>query len=191
MGGTNIAKPLEYTLQQFKDYQQKIFLLTDGEVNKPDIVINLAKYNSHRAQFHTFGIGNGCSKYLVKSVARAGRGSFSFVEENDNLKAKVIKALKKATEPSLQGVMFTFPQSLEVQCPRGGYIGEAFRNEFANQFLIMKKSDFQNLKMSFSVEKDPVRDSSFSNEFAADDFKILPPGEDLFKLAAKMMIKEL
>jgi hypothetical protein len=34
-------------------------------------------------------------------LARAGGGSYSFVEETDNLKAKVIKALKKAVEPSL------------------------------------------------------------------------------------------
>jgi len=40
---------------------------------------------------------------LVKELARAGRGSYSFIEEDDNLKVKVIKALKKAIEPSLQG----------------------------------------------------------------------------------------
>jgi len=51
---------------------------------------------------HTFGIGSGCSKFLVRECARAGNGSFSFVEENDNLNKKVIEALRKAIAPALK-----------------------------------------------------------------------------------------
>jgi hypothetical protein len=48
-------------------------------------------------------VGYGCSKYLVKEVAKAGRGSYSFVDEkSENLKGKVISALRKAVEPSLK-----------------------------------------------------------------------------------------
>ncbi len=53
-------------------------------------------------------MGSGCSKYLVKEVAKAGRGSYSFVDEkSDNLKGKVITALTKAVEPSLKNCRFT------------------------------------------------------------------------------------
>ena len=114
MGGTNIYDPLRFAIKENlnKDkkqskksvqYNRKIFLLTDGAVKEPEKVIELARENNKTCQIHTFGVGNGCSKYLVKSVAKAGRGSYSFVEEDDNLKAKVIRALKKAIEPSLQG----------------------------------------------------------------------------------------
>lgn len=92
-----------------EDYQlrdKRIFLLTDGEVNDPKSVIGLAKIYCDEARIHTFGIGSGCSKDLVLEVARAGRGTYSFVEETDNLKAKVINALKKATEPSLKNARF-------------------------------------------------------------------------------------
>jgi hypothetical protein len=45
---------------------------------------------------------------LVKEVAKAGRGSYSFVDEksSDLLKGKVITALRKAVEPSLKGCKF-------------------------------------------------------------------------------------
>jgi hypothetical protein len=43
---------------------------------------------------------------LVRELARAGRGSYSFVEEAENLKGKVISALKKAVEPSLKNCNF-------------------------------------------------------------------------------------
>ena len=64
--------------------------MTDGAVNNADTIIELAKKSSNVASIHTFGVGSGSSKYLVKEVAKAGRGSYSFVEETDNLKAKVI-----------------------------------------------------------------------------------------------------
>ena len=105
MGGTNIHDPLQYALN-FKNnskYEKRIFMLTDGAVSNADTVINLTRQNVHKARVHTFGVGAGSSRYLVKEVARAGRGSYSFVSEDDNLKAKVISALKKAIEPSLHG----------------------------------------------------------------------------------------
>jgi len=51
----------------------------------------------------TFGIGNGCDEDLVKRVAEAGRGSYSIVGDNNpkDLKAKVINALRKASDPAL------------------------------------------------------------------------------------------
>ena len=56
---------------------KKIFLLTDGEVSSPEEVINLARTSECRV--HSFGVGRDCSKYLVKEVAKAGRGSSSFI----------------------------------------------------------------------------------------------------------------
>ncbi len=87
---------------------KRIFLLTDGSVSQPDKVIELAKKGADKARVHSFGVGYGCSKYLVKEVAKAGRGSYSFVDEKQSglLKAKVISALSKAVEPSLKGCSF-------------------------------------------------------------------------------------
>lgn len=89
---------------------KRIFLLTDGSVSQPDQVIKLAKTNADEGRVHSFGVGYGCSKYLVKEVAKAGRGSFSFVDEKQGsmLKSKVISALRKAVEPSLKNCAFTF-----------------------------------------------------------------------------------
>ena len=95
MGGTDIMKPLTSAFSHpcDKGYAKKIFLLTDGEVQNASEVIELTKKFSSHAQVHTFGIGNDCSKHLVRGVAKAGRGSFSVVEETKDLKARVISAL--------------------------------------------------------------------------------------------------
>ena len=51
----------------------------------------------------TFGIGNGYDEDLIKRFALAGRGSHSIVGDNDpkDLKAKVVNALRKASDPAL------------------------------------------------------------------------------------------
>jgi hypothetical protein len=45
---------------------------------------------------HSFGLGNGCNKFLIKESASAGRGSYYFANEDENLKSKVIAALGKS-----------------------------------------------------------------------------------------------
>ena len=53
--------------------------------------------NADTVKIHSFGVGSDCSKHLVNELARAGRGTASFVDESSiNLKGKVITALKKA-----------------------------------------------------------------------------------------------
>lgn len=93
-------------------------------------MIQLAKQSADTARIHSFGVGYGCSKYLVKEVAKAGRGSYSFVDEkSENLKGKVISALRKAVEPSLKNCRFTYNASSIIESPFAGLVGEAFRND--------------------------------------------------------------
>ncbi len=93
---------------------------------------------------HSFGVGSGCSKYLVKETAKAGRGSYSFVDEkSDNLKAKVITALTRAVEPSLKNCRFTTASQVSLMSPPSGQGCEAFRNELISSFAIMTAQQFQ------------------------------------------------
>jgi len=57
----------------------------------------LAEKNANTVKIHSSGVGSDCSKHLVNEVAKAGRGTASFVDESSgDLKGKVITALKKA-----------------------------------------------------------------------------------------------
>jgi von Willebrand factor A domain-containing protein 5 len=107
LGGTNIYKPL---LELFKtepdsQYPRNIFLLTDGQVMDPQTVIKLIEKNNSKARVYSFGIGSDVSEYLVKESAKAGKGSYAFIGDNDDsLNEKVIKALREATKPSLTNI---------------------------------------------------------------------------------------
>ncbi len=66
-------------------------MLTDGDVGNPEMVIELARNNADSVKIHSFGVGRDCSKHLITEVAKAGRGTASFVEDNSyDLKGKVV-----------------------------------------------------------------------------------------------------
>ena len=86
-----------------------VFLLTDGAVSSPDAVINLVEKNSKTARCHTFGIGSGASRHLVKKAAIAGKGSYQFIQDGEtNMNAKVIASLSRAVKPALAGLQAHF-----------------------------------------------------------------------------------
>lgn len=111
MGGTEIFAPLKYSVNELSKHQKetRIFLLTDGDVNNPEKVIDLANTRNDNIRIHTFGIGSGCNKHMVQMCAKNGRGSCSLVKDEDtNLKGTVIKALQRASEPSLKNCVLLF-----------------------------------------------------------------------------------
>lgn len=55
--------------------------------------------------------------------------------------------------------------------------------------MIIKKSQFENLKLTFESKKDPLTKLPFSIKFDQDDFSRVE-GESLFKLAARAHLNE-
>ena len=60
MGGTEILSPIEASINLKLKKQNRIFLLTDGEVQNAEEIVTFIKENNHLARVHTFGIGSGC-----------------------------------------------------------------------------------------------------------------------------------
>ena len=64
MGGTEIYGPLQFIYAQspLPEYPRNVFLITDGDVSSPQIVIDLIRAHSKAARVHSFGIGSGASR---------------------------------------------------------------------------------------------------------------------------------
>ena len=102
-GGTDILNPLVEAINIKNKLEKRIFLLTDGQVSNNREIVDYVKANNHLARVHTFGIGSGCDKNLVRCVAEAGRGSANFTSDNStDLSGQVVESLKRAFEPSLK-----------------------------------------------------------------------------------------
>ena len=100
MGGTEISNVLDAIKNKYleKEYKNRIFILTDGDVFDEDKcfklieeMINLKEYD---ISFSTLGIGSGCSETLVKGMAKIGLGECELVKNEEDMMDKVISVLE-------------------------------------------------------------------------------------------------
>jgi len=85
MGGTEIYRPLESIFRDEVDEQfpRIIFLITDGDIDNPERVIELIEKNNWHTRVHSFGIGSGVSTHLVRQSAMAGKGKAYFIQDGE------------------------------------------------------------------------------------------------------------
>jgi von Willebrand factor A domain-containing protein 5 len=71
MGGTEIEIPLRKILKSkvIPGYPKQIFLLTDGEVNNTEAVIDIVRKNIKYSRVHAIGLGDGASAALIRGCA--------------------------------------------------------------------------------------------------------------------------
>jgi len=88
----------------------------------------------------SFGLGDDCDKWLVRNVARAGRGTATLVRDNDpTLNGKVIRALSNAMEPSLFQAEFGFNGDLSPPT-------ELYRNTLVFTSKLMPIHEFESVR---------------------------------------------
>lgn len=105
LGGTNIYNPLDNIYQSESAHgQRQIFIMTDGEVNDVESVLELISRNSNKNRCFTIGIGRGCDAGLVEGMANASGGKSDFVQEGDSISEKVIPQLQSSLHPSLTSI---------------------------------------------------------------------------------------
>ena len=104
LGGTEILKPMKHIIEQRKpNHRTRVFCFTDGCVSNSRAVIELSA--DPNIIVHSIGIGNGCDRNMLESMAKTGRGSCSLIKDDEGqnvLGGKVIQALFKSLEPALE-----------------------------------------------------------------------------------------
>lgn len=98
MGGTEILWPIEVATQlpDIQGYPRTIILITDGEVDNPDLIVETVRKESHRLRVCSVGIGHGSSNYLLPNIAKAGGCTHEFVKDNEDLGEKAAYLLQTA-----------------------------------------------------------------------------------------------
>jgi len=159
-------------------------MLTDGQVDDRESVINKANTKKDNIRVHTFGVGNGCDVDMVRRMAKMGRGSCSLVGDDvANLNGLVVTALARASEPSLQDCKLEFAKVSED-------LGEVFRNQLLTRCKIISRADFESLQLKFTCQKDPVTGKPIEMQYQSSHFDRVEEGFGLFKLAAREEISK-
>ncbi|CAF0897377.1 unnamed protein product [Adineta steineri] len=106
LGGTELLQPFEW-LKKSKPQNgciRQIFLLTDGEVSNVDEITKLCSEMAAYTRIFSFGLGHSPSRTLVKGLARATNGHFTFIPPNTSVNIHVAEQLARALRPNLTNI---------------------------------------------------------------------------------------
>ena len=206
LGGTELRPPLAAVLGHPvpSGKARQVFVVTDGEVSAPDEVLQLVAAARRSTRVFSFGIGSGCSRYLVSGIADRGDGTASYVRAEDpDMKAKVIAVLAGALEPALTDVVVEFPGSATGGGAGGlrlatEQVPPMFRNRrhvlyaFAGDERALQSADGAGAKAKVRFAAPGADGQPQRHEVEVDlAAAVLQDGRTVHQLAAKARVKEL
>lgn len=105
MGGTEILGPLRDIFASSPPAQGRrrdVILLTDGQIGNEQEVADLVRGNQEVTRFFPIGIGAGPNEYLIKALARAGRGAWEFVYPGERIEPKMLRLFGKLRDTEVE-----------------------------------------------------------------------------------------
>ena len=120
LGGTEVLGPLKhiYSLPPAPETERSIVLLTDGEVGNEGEVLDLVRNHQENTRFFPIWIGAGPNEFLIKGVARAGRGACEFIHPGERIEPKVLRAFQKLGEVALEELGIDWGKGSFDQAPQ-------------------------------------------------------------------------
>ena len=192
LGGTNLSKPLYYILRDsYSDYKninlsKQIIVLTDGDINVGDDIIDLIKLHNNEFRIHCIGIGNEINKYLITKTSNAGNGTYHFISE-DLLDKKIFEILKECTKEYINDYKFILDdnnKTYELQ-PVNKI---TYNKESLNFSFIQKGSENNNINVEFEW-KNLDENLKKNIEFNSEKIIKLNEGSELSKLIIGFSLK--
>ena len=184
LGGTDISLPLKNILNEsYLDYKniflsKHIILLTDGEINLGEDIIELINIHNNEFKLHSIGIGNNVNRKLIINSSLAGDGTYYFVDDSSNIENKVFEILNNCTKEYINKYYFTLIDKLYELQPVNY---TTYNNESLN-YCFIKEGNYKNdINIKFNWEN---FDNKFEKEFIfkSHDIIQLSEGEELSKL---------
>ncbi|MGD2159549.1 MAG: marine proteobacterial sortase target protein [Gammaproteobacteria bacterium] len=102
-GGTVMLPALALALNDQPDASRirQIIFLTDGNVNNEQELFNLISKQLGDNRLFTIGIGSAPNSYFMQKAARAGRGTFTYIGDINEVRQKTSELLQKLESPAL------------------------------------------------------------------------------------------
>ena len=115
-GGTVMLPALTLALSDQPDPSRvrQIIFLTDGNVDNEQALFSLINQHLGDNRLFTIGIGSAPNSYFMRKAARAGRGSFTYIGDIDEVQQKTNALLQKLESPALINIGLNI-QGLDVE----------------------------------------------------------------------------
>ena len=129
-GGTEMRAPLERALSAAPkaEFLPQIVFITDGSVGNEAELVALIHARIGAARLFTVGIGAAPNSYFLQQAAAAGRGSYTFIAERDQVASRMQDLFLKLERPALVDLKVVWPDDLaaDMAAPMPGdvYAGD-------------------------------------------------------------------
>ena len=182
--GTNMLPPVyEAILEQPPLLmKQQVVLMTDGAIDYETEMMAIVHEHIGDKRFHVIGIGSAPNSFLIKGMAKAGRGSYLYV--NGNIKEKIKELLFKINRPILEDlrvVMLRQHEMLPKKFP------DILADEPITFFLKIPETKMKDLNKPFTI-KGNKRSSAWKFSVAPDQIQ---KGKYLNQLWARELVADL
>jgi len=190
-GGTDLSYPLKDIFKKYyNDYKdinlsKQIIVLTDGDINIGDDIIELINLHNNEFKIHLIGIGDDVNKKLIIDTSNAGNGTYNFIDNTSNLQDKINDIINNCTKEYINNYNFIFNNKIFELQPinKTTYI-----NESMFYCYIMKGNENKNFNIKFNYEN--LNQKFMKNmQFKSEEICTLSEGEELSKLIIGSALK--
>jgi Ca-activated chloride channel homolog len=129
-GGTEMRSALElaFSIPPTVDALRQIVFVTDGSVGNEAELVKLIGARIGGARLFTVGIGGAPNAYFMREAAAAGRGSFTFIPQIDQVNERMSDVFRKLENPALVDLQLHWPAgavaTLASKLPSDVYAGD-------------------------------------------------------------------
>lgn len=109
-GGTEMLPALLHLMRkpQIPGYLRHIILLTDGDLGNEEEIFAALRSNLGNARLYTVAIGSEPNLFLATKMAQFGRGTFTHIADNNEIRSQMKHLFESIESPVLTDVKLSF-----------------------------------------------------------------------------------
>jgi len=109
-GGTEMRAALEmaFAMKASGSLRQIVFI-TDGSVGNEAELVRMIQRDVGEARLFTVGIGSAPNAYFMREAAAAGRGSYTFIADVQQVRERMEELFRKLEQPALVDLSLHWP----------------------------------------------------------------------------------
>ncbi|MGI9421398.1 MAG: marine proteobacterial sortase target protein [Geminicoccaceae bacterium] len=116
-GGTEMMPPLIEALSEPESaaHLRQIVFITDGAIGYENQMAATIKKLAGEARFFAIGIGSAPNAHLMRHIAMAGRGSYTFIDDVNAVERELAAVFEKMTSPVLTDLELVLPDGVDAE----------------------------------------------------------------------------